>query len=419
MKQVDIMILGGGVTGLAAALKAYELGREAVIYEARSSPGGLLDNFVVNGFLFDHAVHLSFATETEVRKIFDQTEYLTHPATAYCFDDSVWLKHPVQNNLYPLKAEEKVSLIKSFIERPSISPIDNYEEWLRHQYGNKIAEKYPIRYTRKYWQTEADKLSTDWIGNRMRRTPLEEVLLGAFTDQTPNDYYVKTMRYPKSGGFKSFIKPLIELANISLDYQAIAIDLKNKTVEFKNGEIVRYKSLINTLPLPIFIGLCRVAPHAVRAAASQLRATSIDLISVGFNKKIKTGLWFYIYDEDIYASRAYSPSIKSPLNAPEGCSSLQFEIYNPGQISQYIPQVLIDNVLYALRKMNMANDEDIAVLHHKHIKWGNVVFDLGMEERRALVRKFLYQHGIKSCGRFGEWDYLWSHQSFLSGYRAL
>jgi len=25
---------------------------------------------------------------------------------------------------------------------------------------------------------------------------------------------------------------------------------------------------------------------------------------------------------------------------------------------------------------------------------------------------------IKSCGRFGEWDYLWSDQSFMSGKKA-
>lgn len=49
---------------------------------------------------------------------------------------------------------------------------------------------------------------------------------------------------------------------------------------------------------------------------------------MGFKKpNVAQNLWFYIYDEDIPPARVYSPSLKSPDNAPEGCSSLQAEIF--------------------------------------------------------------------------------------------
>ena len=80
METIDIVILGAGIAGLGAALRARELNRQAVVFEARDRAGGLLDNFTVDGFRFDHAVHLSFANEPEVRAIFDRTPYLTHPA---------------------------------------------------------------------------------------------------------------------------------------------------------------------------------------------------------------------------------------------------------------------------------------------------------------------------------------------------
>ena len=45
-------------------------------------------------------------------------------------------------------------------------------------------------------------------------------------------------------------------------------------------------------------------------------------------KEVKiTSLWFYVYDEDVPFARAYSPSIKSKDNVPQGKSSLQFGIY--------------------------------------------------------------------------------------------
>lgn len=416
MKKVDVLILGGGIAGLGAHMSATSKGRSAEIFEKKSSAGGLLDNFKVGGFRFDNAVHLSFATEPEVRAVFDKTPYFTHPADSLNFEKDKWLKHPVQNNLYPLDAEEKVELITSLIDRDKNEPGDNYESWLRHQYGDAIAERYPMKYTRKYWQTEAKELSTAWIGNRMRRADLAEILHGAFTSETPNTYYTKEMRYPKKGGYRAFIDSLINDAEINCSKEAVFICMDTKVVQFACGESVQFESLVNTLPLPIFVEICVQAPQNVVEAAKELSCTSIDLISVGFSEIVAQDLWFYIYDEDMYASRAYSPSVKSPDNAPEGCSSLQFEIYNGGRNSQYTPDQLIENVRYSLKKMNISDGKNILFAEHKHLPWGNVVFDKKLEGNRKVVLDFLSACGIYTCGRFGLWEYFWSNQAFMSGY---
>jgi protoporphyrinogen oxidase len=83
------------------------------------------------------------------------------------------------------------------------------------------------------------------------------------------------------------------------------------------------------------------------------------------------------------------------------------------------PENLKQNSLYALKKMGISSGEDIIVLDHRHVRYGNVIFDQGMEKRRDLVRNYLNSQGIKTIGRFGEWDYLWSNNSFMSGYGAL
>lgn len=418
-EHVQIAILGAGVAGLGAAFRAAELGADAVIFEARQSAGGLLDNFTIDGFRFDHAVHLSFATEELVRGIFDQTPFYTHPSDSYCFETDRWLKHPIQNNLFPLPAKDRVELIKSFLERTSELESDNYDSWLRHQYGDAIAERYPIRYTTKYWCTPASQLSTSWIGNRMRRAELDEILFGAISPDTPNQYYTKEMRYPKAGGYKAFIQPLIKSADVRCGYRCKNIDLIRKELSFENGKVVRYERLISSLPLPELVSITNCIPEEVVQTAKTLKATSIDLVSVGFNRKIVEDLWFYIYDEDILASRAYSPSVKSPENAPLDCSSLQFEIYSRGSESMFDPENLKQNTLLALKKMGISSGGDIVVLDHRHVRYGNVIFDQGMEKRRDLIRGYFNSQDVKTIGRFGEWDYLWSNNSFMSGYGAL
>lgn len=417
-KKINTAILGGGIAGLGAFRRAAEIGMDALIFEARANPGGLLDNFTVDGFRFDHAVHLSFATEPQVREIFDKTPFFTHPSDSKCFERELWLKHPVQNNLFPLNVEDKVDLIKSFIARPELDANLNYELWLRHQYGDAISERYPIRYTKKYWDSEAKNLSTTWIGSRMRRAELEEILRGALTPDTPNHYYTKEMRYPKIGGYKSFIQPLINSANIVSGFRCTEIDPINKELAFQNGETYQYENLVSTLPLPELVAMSAHAPEEVRAAARTLKATSIDLVSVAFNKPLVNDLWFYIYDEDLLASRAYSPSVKSPDNAPHGCSSLQFEFYSRGTESKFQKQDLFNNTELALKRLGLAQKEDIIFMDHRHLKYGNVIFDVGMEEQRAVVYEWCKENGILTCGRFGKWDYLWSNQSFLSGYNV-
>jgi protoporphyrinogen oxidase len=253
----------------------------------------------------------------------------------------------------------------------------------------------------------------------MRRAEFDEILYGAFSAETPNTYYTKEMRYPQAGGYKAFIQPLIDAAEIRLEHRVVSVDAHQKIVTFANGTQVGYRQLVSTLPLPVMANVVTQAPQAVLEAACRLKATSIDLISVAFNKSLIKDLWFYIYDEDILASRAYSPSVKAPENARDGCSSLQFEIYSRGTSSRFNAQQLKDNTLYALKKMGIADEQDIIFMDHRFLEYGNVIFDKNMEEDRKTVLAWLEQGGIASCGRFGEWDYLWSNQSLLSGYKAL
>ena len=416
----DLLVLGAGIAGISAAYHAQRLSIKAVVYEAESTAGGLLDNFTVNGFRFDKAVHLSFATEQEVREVFDLTPYLTHPAISWCWDDNAWLKHPVQNNMFPLSVEERVDLIASLVARPNIE-IKNYRDWLIYQYGESIALRWPLPYTEKYWTLPAEELGTGWIGNRVRRADVREVLQGAFTADTPTHFYAAEMRYPKVGGYRAFIEPMIAQVDIRCDHRASRICLAKREVSFNNGEIISFKLLLNTLPLPALISIIEEVPDHVRVAAESLLVTSVDLISVGFHKAdIQPYLWFYIYDQDIFAARAYSPSIKSSDNVPAGCSSLQFEIYSSPRNPQiHTPDEMKANVMMALKRMGLVKcDDEVVFMHHKHLAWGNVVFDHGMEERRGIVLEWLAKVGIVCAGRFGEWDYLWSNQAFMSGMRA-
>lgn len=414
-----IAILGGGISGISAGYHLSMIDHDNIVYESRSSWGGLLDNFTIGeGFLFDYFVHLSFTDNEYVKDLFAKsTPYIKHHPESVNYYKGIWLKHPAQNNLAPLSNDEKVKIIIDFINRPHIKNLNNYEEWLVAQFGEYFATNFPIKYTLKYWTTEANNLTIDWVGNRFSLPPLENLLKGAFHEQKENFYYAKEMRYPEKGGYKSFLNYMAKYINIQLDKKATLIDIKRNKIDFSDGSSTYYEKLISSIPLPELINIIKDVPENVKMAASRLHATSGQLVSLGYNRPdVSPKMWFYIYDEDVEPARAYSPSIKSPNNAPLNKSSLQFETY----YSNYRPKRmngdnLIEHIIQKGESMKIFSKDDIEAYDYREVKYANVIFDFERNRNLAVVKSFLNEIGILTCGRFGEWEYFWSDQSLISG----
>ena len=413
------IILGAGIAGLGAAHACKILGGSPVVLEKDETFGGLCGCFTIEGFTFDRFVHFSFAKEEEVLDIFNSSagEVITHIPNPYNIYHRKWIKHPAQNNLFPLEEQEKKLIIADFLARPAnvdMSQITNYEQWLRAQFGDYFAEHFPMVYTRKYWMCEAKDLETKWVGQRVYQPSVEEVIQGSKTADTPVTYYAKEMRYPKTGGYKHFFSSLADGTDIRYNQKVIAIDTTQKEVKTEDGNVYQYDKLYSSIPLPEYSHLLHGIPEDVKIAISKLKCTSGYHVSIALKtKNIPSYLWWYIYDEDILAARVYSPSLKSPMNAPEGCSSLQMEVYC--KEGEYTEKQLLDGTIGKLVELGIIKQEDVLFTHVGFEKYANVIFDQNIYESREIVRSYLKSIGIEPFGRFGEWGYLWSDQALLSG----
>ena len=415
----NTIILGAGISGLGAAYSLKQNGETPLVLEKDETYGGLCGCFTIDGFTFDRFVHLSFAKDERVLNIFNTSakRIITHIPNPYNIYNRKWIKHPAQNNLYPLSAEEKSLIIKDFLSRPNnveTDKIDNYEQWLRIQFGNYFAEHFPMKYTKKYWMSEAKELETRWVGQRIYQPSVEEVIKGSQTADTPVTYYAKEMRYPASGGYRQFFSLLAEGTDIRYGKEVTNIDTTKKTVKTSDNTTYHFTRLISTLPLNLYPSLMPGMPEDIKEAARMLKATSGYHVSIALKTRdIPPYLWWYIYDEDILAARVYSPSLKSPNNAPEGCSSLQMEVYCAE--NAFTEQELKERTVGKLIEMGIIKEEDILFTHIGFEAYANVIFDKNIYVCREKVRKYLISQGVEPIGRFGEWGYLWSDQSLLSG----
>jgi protoporphyrinogen oxidase len=414
-----IKILGAGIAGITASYELDQNNIKSIILEKNNSWGGLLDNFSIKGFRFDKFIHLSFSKFDYVNQIFKKTSHYKHSPKAYNYYKGKWIKHPVQNNLFSLSSIEKKLIIDGFKKRTkkNINEIHNYEDWLRVQYGDYFAEKFPLVYTKKYWTLDAKNLETKWVGSRMHVPSIEEIKKGCRTETLENKYYADEMRYPKKGGYKSFLEPLVKNLNIKYNCQIKTIDFEKKELIDFNNLTHQFDNLISSLPLTEICKMIKNIPKEVREASLKLKHTSGFIISLGFNKpNIPKHLWFYIYDENIPVARVYSPSLKSKNNVPKGCSSIQAELYfDYKNISNYKKEDLLENIINKFIEMGLFCRDDILVKDIRCEKYANVIFDHNIYLNRKIVLDYLNKNDVISIGRFGEWDYFWSDQSMVSG----
>ena len=428
MRKSGIRILGAGCAGLGAAHHLAENGVEPVVFEARDHFGGHTSTMVYDdGFVFDEGPHISFTKNKRIQKLFAESvegDYEAFPSRVNNYWQGHWIKHPAQINLAGLPQDLIVDCVADFVaaqQRPT-DGIEDYEQWLRAAFGDTFAQTFPMEYTKKYHTTEARNLTTDWLGPRLYRPELKEVLNGALTKDTEDVHYIPNFRYPTHGGFVSYLQKFADRATINLSHKVVEIDMAERVLRFANGNTEAFEHLVSSIPLPALIPLIKDVPQDVRDAAALLSCSQALMVNIGLNRDdVSDHHWTYFYDEAFCFSRLSFPHLFSPNTAPKGCGSVQAEIYfsekwkpMTGRAEDWIEPV-IDGLL---RCGILKSREEIIHTSTIFAPWGNVIFDHDRPASLEKVHAFLNEVGIAYCGRYGDWAYIWTDESFISGERA-
>jgi len=423
----NIAVLGAGMAGFGAAYRLRERGVAPIIYEKNPYPGGHTASHVHDsGFVFDEGPHISFTKHERLQKLFASNinnEYEVLEASVNNYWQGHWVKHPAQVNLHGLPVDLTVAAIADFVTAAAMptseKDIKNYADWLKASFGPTFAETFPMEYGHKYHTTEAHNMTTVWLGPRLYRPELAEVLRGALTPETEEVHYVSNFRYPTHGGFVSFVKPFMELAETRLDHKLVRLDPAKKELHFENGSSASYDGVVSSIPLTELIPLIDGAPKNVVEAASKLACTTCVVVNLGIPRTdISPAHWTYFYDRDYSLTRLSFPHMFSPNNVPDEHGSFQAEVYFSKKYRPLTgqPDECIEPVIADLQRCGLLRADDEIVFKEAHlIPYANVIFDHDREVALPIVHKYLDEIGVGYCGRYGDWDYHWTDESFISG----
>jgi len=429
------VILGAGPAGLSAA---YHLKGESLLIEKEDRVGGLARSKEIEGFVFDYAGHIFFTQDKYAFKLFkkllkDNINFRNRDAWVY--SKNIYTRYPFQANTYGLPKDVIMECIIGLIDATLRQAQDNgngkvpehFEDWMDATFGEGIVKHFMKPYNQKVWAFPLNKMTYEWIADRVMMPDVNEVIEGAVESRKvefgPNSKFA----YPLKGGSQAFADsfiPHLKKTEILLNSKVVGIDIKEKVITtrqspVRNKKEIGYEKLISSLPLPLLISLCNKVPKAVKRAAEELEFTSVYCVNLGINHpEITEKTWIYYPEKDIAFQRLFVQSNASPYVVPKGKSSITAEI-SYSKFKRIGKEGLIERVIDDLLKIKFIQKaSDIVVSDLLDIKYGYIIFERERKRKVDIIHKFLRENNIIPVGRFGEWEYYNMDHSILSGKRA-
>ncbi len=425
------MVLGGGLAGLSTLWHLQKAGYDnSFLFERESRVGGLARSEVVQGFTFDYTGHLLHFQNPAVRQLVadllgENLHYLDRDS--WILSKGVCTRYPFQSNLYGLPPDVIDECISGYIAaRQGNSPqaessrfssdYSSFQEWIERTLGAGIARHFMVPYNEKLWTVRLQDLTCEWMGRFVPSTSLQQILEGARQDQKQSSGYNARFGYPLQGGIEALPRAFhCGLKSVFVRSEVVQVDLKSKVVRLDNGEEIQFENLVSTLPLPELIRILPETPATVNSAASRLRFNSVYNVNLGVGRKLSKKHWIYVPEPDFLFYRIGFPDNFSPYQAPERCGSVYTEI----AYSQWKPldkAQALERVKHDLIRTGILQKEDpILAECCLDIPCAYVIYDHQYRPSVDLILQFLYEQGIWSIGRYGEWKYSGMEEAIWQG----
>ncbi len=425
-----ILVLGGGVTGLAAAKTLDAAGADYLVLEREAEPGGWCRSISLGRYAFDFSGHFLHVSDPGMLEWIMEVPGI--PWRSIRRDAKVWLRgrmtpYPFQVHLKGHDTAFVARCLAGFAReriRESVhgmQPPESLAEWFRQRFGKEMCDAFFYPYNRKMWRTPLSRLGYDWTGWSVPVPRFEDLLAGAAGEIRQGFGYNASFHYPARGGIGVLAAGLSRRMGDRLRTGAkvVEVDLRARRVRTSEGETLPYGSLISTIPLPALAACSGGLPLAARRAAEALKWVKVLAINLGIRAPGATpGHWVYVPEKGYPFFRVGFLSNVARSSAPPGCASAFVE-------KSFLSGARVDvegEVKTALRGLGrmgvLRRGSRIEEIHPVMLDPGYVIFDGAREGAVSLLRREFGLHGVHLAGRYGAWNYYGMEKSMEDGIRA-
>jgi len=295
-----VLILGGGIAGLATAHYLKDAGIEATVFEAADVPGGVTRSFTWHGFTCDVACHRFFTTHPG---ILEEVQRVT-PMFKTIRRSQIMLRGRVLKD--PISPPELVLRMPPLLSAQLVSGYffhrrvedTNFDNYVHNRYGPGLNDLFFKPYTEKMFGIPAREVSIEWGEQKVRVSGLVDVI------KQNTKIYFRNFHYPNSGGFGAIAEGLHDRIGdkLVLESRVVGLERNDERITAVNVESggkmksIPAGTVISTIPITDLGELLDVEVDL------QFRPIQVAYLLIG-KPQVTENHWVYFGDGDIHINR--------------------------------------------------------------------------------------------------------------------
>jgi len=440
-REKDILILGGGLTGLSAGKVLACGGHRVKVFESDSDVGGLSKTIEKDGFRFDLGGHRFFTKDEKINnfvKSLMNGELLTVHRTSKIYMRNKFFDYPLRplNAMFGLGIPTTMKIMADYgLEKVKRlmkeSGTVSLEDWVVSNFGRTMFNIYFKGYSEKVWGIECSKISAEWVAQRIKGLSLAKAVKNAFFKFTGKNIPTLADRfmYPELGigRISERLKEEIERDNKVFTHTRVeSINHFNGRLDSiavkKQGRtsIVYGEEFISSMPITQLVRMLNPLPPAdVLEAAAKLKFRDLVVVALMIDRRRVTDqTWIYIPEQRIPFGRIHEPTNWSEKMAPEGKTIIVMEFFSFkgdktwNSTDEMLSNITIDN-LEALGFIKRDEVIDSAVVRAPK---AYPLFEVGYEGLCDEIYDYLGRFGnLHIAGRGGMFRYYNMDHAIESG----
>jgi len=427
-----LTILGGGPAGLAAGFYARKAGLDFTIYEAGEDVGGLCRTIRCGDFSYDTGAHRFHDRNPDVTR--DIKELLGTELKKIAKPSQIWTKGRfVDFPLSPLNlihflgikdfSRAVIEVVRARVHNPAVR---SFEDFARSKYGDILAEKFLLNYSKKLWGKPCAQLSPDIAGKRMKGLSLNTFIKESFIGPRSKTEHLDGNFYYPVNGYGSIVERLAVLCgkeNIKTGSEITKIFRMNghiTAIEVAGRRKIPVEKVVNTLPLTGFINKLFPGPDRdVTELAESLTYSNLILVAVFLKKEsITRNATVYFPDSEIPFTRIYEPKKRSKYMAPVGKTSLIVElpVTNDRTYWNKADKDLIEFILAKLISMGWFGAKDVIGTAVNRLPMAYPLLEKDYADKVRRITDYLKKiDNLSLSGRNGNFTYTHLHDMMAGG----
>lgn len=423
----ELTILGGGPAGLALAYYAHGLGMPFRLYEKSEHLGGLSRTLSLGDHRYDTGAHRLHDRDAAITA--DIRELLGDDLTPVSRPSKVLIRGrfmdfpPTPMNVIMAGGMREVPRIGIDLlrGRSRRSPVVSFEDFAVRSFGETLARRFLLNYSRKVWGLHPSRLSPAVATRRLRGMSLRTLVLELLDPSRKTTHLDGTFLYPK-GGYGRIVESLagaVPAERLLTSSPVTGMVVQGQRVvrlQLDHDRQVRVDgTVVSTLPISVAVrSLIGVPlPADVQAALAALRFRHVRLVYLRLARaSVTEHASIYIPDPHFVISRIYEPRNRCASMAPEGETGLAAEVpcFHDEPVAALAPEELKETVVAELVSLKLVRPREVLDWRVHELPNAYPVYALDFEDQVRTVLRFLGQfENLRTLGRNGLFHYSHLH----------